>query len=92
MKRVRKISLFVLVAFVAVFALSAFTSSAEAGGCHKYYPTYSYGHVHKHIDYHYPVSYWPTYDYIKPISYPVTYYDCYGHPYVVWQTSYSYTP
>jgi hypothetical protein len=97
MKAVRKISLFVLVAFVAVFALGAFTSSAEAGGCHSYgfssYPSYGHSHaVHKHYDYHYPVSYWPTYDYVKPISYPATYYDCYGRPYVVWQTSYSYTP
>src|SRR5262245_36038956 len=105
MKTVRKISLLVLVAFVAVFALGSFTSSAEAGGCHSYgyssyspsfkycdynsYKPYCYG------DYCYPSytsCYYPTYNCVKPINYPVTYYDCYGRPYVVWQTSYSYTP
>jgi hypothetical protein len=98
MNAFRKVSLFVLVAFVAVFAVSALSSSAEAGGCHSYGhgSSYSSYHNHGHHLHRYPVShasyYWPTYDYVKPISYPVTYYDCYGHPYVVWQTSYSYTP
>jgi hypothetical protein len=97
MNAFRKISLVVLVAFVAVFALGVFASSAEAGGCHS--SGYGGGSSTKFCDYgsygNYTSCYggnwyWPTtYPCVKPISYPVTYYDCYGRPYVVWQTSYS---
>jgi hypothetical protein len=87
----RRISLVVLVALVAVFALGAFGSTAEAG--HHGHGHHHHGHFHvkypSHISYG---TYWPTYQFVKPISYPVTYYDCYGRPYVVWQTSYSTNP
>jgi hypothetical protein len=105
MNAFRKVSLFVLVAFVAVFAVGVLSSSAEAGGCHSSgyggsYSSYSSYGTSKPYCYGgscYPstyTSYYPTYNYncVKPVSYPVTYYDCYGHPYVVWQTSYSYSP
>jgi hypothetical protein len=85
----RKISLVVLVALVVVVAFGVLGSSAEAGG-------HGHGHHHHHGHFHvkYPSyinygAYWPTYQYVKPVSYPVTYYDCYGRPYVVWQTSYN---
>jgi hypothetical protein len=92
MNAFRKASLVFVVALVAVFALGAFQSSAEAGG-HNHHGHNHHGHHfhhghHHHVKY-YPSHYWPTYDYVKPASYPVTYYDCYGRPYVVWQTSYS---
>jgi len=99
----RKVGLFV-VAVVIVVALGAFSSSAEAGGHyssgHKSF--YSPGHFHYggYSNYgscyggnYYTSYYLPTsYTYIKPVSYPVTVYDRYGRPYVVWQTSYSYQP
>jgi hypothetical protein len=95
MNVLRKMSLFVLVAFVAVIALGVFSSSAEAGGWHghsSFYPSIKYLNYGSY-DCYGGHGYWPTtYNYYKPISYPVTYYDCYGHPYVVWQTSYSYAP
>jgi hypothetical protein len=100
MNAFRKTSLFVLVAFVAVLALSVFPSSAEAGGCHSsgygggIYSSYSnYGNYGNYSSCYGGNCYWPTtYQYVKPVSYPVTFYDCYGRPYVVWQTSYSYQP
>jgi hypothetical protein len=88
----RKASVLVLVAFVAVLAIGMFQSSAEAGGCHSYgyhhvkYPTVSYSPYNNCYS---GTCYWPTYHVAKPISYPVTYYDCYGRPYIVWQTSHS---
>jgi hypothetical protein len=90
MNAFRKTSFVVLLAFAAVLALGVFQSSAEAGGCHSHsygsYPSYSYANYGSY-------SYWPTtYNYYKPVSYPVTHYDCYGQPYVIWQTSYSYHP
>jgi hypothetical protein len=123
MNAFRKISLIVLVAFVAVFALSAFDSVAEASNGHSgsnykscyspshcnYSPSYcnysncytpSYCNYGSCYDYSscygsscYNTCYYPTnYQCIKPISFPVTVYDCYGRPSVVWQTSYSYQP
>ena len=88
MNAFRKISLVVLVAIVAAFAVGALNSTAQAGGhCHSYH---NVGHYHvnypSHVNY---ATYWPTYEYVKPISYPVTYYDCHGRPYVVWQSSYT---
>jgi hypothetical protein len=89
MNAFRKIGLVVLIALVAVFALSLLESSAVAGGHHGH-GHHHHGHFHvKYLDYG---AYWPTYQYVKPISYPVTYYDCYGRPYVVWQTSYNTNP
>jgi hypothetical protein len=41
-------------------------------------------HYPKYVNYH-----WPQYHVAKPILVPVTQYDCYGQPYIVWQTSYS---
>jgi hypothetical protein len=103
MNAFRKSSLFVLFGFVALLALSLTATTAEAGGCHKGYGFHkSYGHhsvsypsypsVYNHNACYGPSCYWPTYQVAKPISYPVTYYDCYGQPYIVWQTSYSYLP
>jgi hypothetical protein len=106
MNVLRKTSLFVLVAFVAVFAFGVLSSSAEAGGgCHSYsfssycptykycdYPSYKYCNYGSY-DCYGGYCYWPTtYNCYKPVCYPVTNYDCYGRPYVVWQTSYSYAP
>lgn len=99
----RKIGLF-FVAVVIVVALGAFQSSAEAGGHHSsghksfHSPShFNYGGFSKYGSCYggncYTSYYLPTsHACIKPASYPVTVYDCYGRPYVVWQTSYSYHP
>jgi hypothetical protein len=105
MNAFRKIGLVAVVALVAVFALGFLSSSAEAGGCHSsnYGGSFSkycgsYGNYNCYGGSCYPTTscyggscYWPTtYNCLKPTSYPVTYYDCYGRPYVVWQTSYNF--
>jgi hypothetical protein len=81
----RRISLVLLVSLVAVFAFGAWSPSAEAG--HHGHGHHHHGHFHvkypSHVHYD---TYWPHV--VKPVSYPVTYYDCYGRPYIVWQTSY----
>lgn len=88
MNAFRGISLVILVAIVAVFAVGVLGSSAEAG--QHGHGHHHHGHFHltypSYVDYG---TYWPTYQSVKPISYPVTYYDCYGRPYIVWQTSYT---
>jgi hypothetical protein len=97
MSVLRNTALLVLVACVAVLAVGVLPSSAQAGGCHgygysSYYPSWNHASYSNYDCYH-GHCYWPaTYHTVKPISYPVTYYDCYGLPYVVWQTSYSYAP
>jgi hypothetical protein len=106
MNAFRKSSVLVLVAFVAVLALGL-VSSAEAGGCHSGGYGYSTSYSHYPSSYncygnscYYPTSnYYPTTSYYpttyscyKPVCYPVTTYDCYGHPSTVWQTSYTYQP
>ncbi len=52
-------------------------SSCYGNSC--YYPTSCYDYS----------CYYPTYQVAKPIHYPVTQYDCYGRPQVVWQTNYT---
>jgi hypothetical protein len=80
-----------------VLAIAIAATSAEAGGyCTSYghysasYPSISYRSLN--TTYYGAHSYWPAYRVARPISYPVTYYDCYGRPYVVLQTTYSYLP
>jgi hypothetical protein len=87
MNAFRKAGLAVVITLVAVLALGVIQPSAEAGGHNHHGHHFHHGH-HHHVKF-YPTYYWPTYNYVKPVSYPVTYYDCYGRPYVVWQTSYS---
>jgi hypothetical protein len=89
MNALRKTRLFVLFAFVAVLAVSLTAAPANAGGCHSYsfhssYPSYcNYGSY----------CYQPVVKYVvKPITYPVTQYDCYGQPYVIWKTTYQTVP
>jgi hypothetical protein len=93
MNACRKARLFVLLGLVAVLALGLSVAPAEAGGHH----VHKFHHVSypKYVNYgHYcPTAYQPIVKYVvKPISYPVTHYDCYGQPYVVWQTSYQTVP
>jgi hypothetical protein len=89
MNAFRKISLVVLLTVVAVIALGGLTSTAEAG----HHGHHHHGHFHvKYPSYINYGAYWPSYEFVKPISYPVTYYDCYGRPYIVWQTSYGTNP
>lgn len=96
---------FVAVLALGVFESSAEAggchSSGYGGGSYSSYCNYgNYGNYSScYGGSCYPAScysgscYWPTtYQCVKPVSYPVTFYDCYGRPYVVWQTSYSYQP
>jgi hypothetical protein len=97
MNAFRKVRLFVLLGFVAVLTLGLSAAPAEAGGHHGHQHFHNFHHVSypKYINYgHYcPTSYQPIIKYVvKPISYPATYYDCYGQPYVVWQTTYQTVP
>jgi hypothetical protein len=92
MNAFRKIRMFVLLGFVAVLALGLSTAPAEAGH-HHFHKFHHFGHKHFHHGHYWPTYYQPIVKYIvKPVSYPVTYYDCYGQPYVVWQTSYQTVP
>lgn len=87
----RRISLVVLVALAAVFAFGVLGSSAEAG--HHGHAHQHHGHVHvKYPSYAHYDTYWPTHEFVQPFSYPVTHYDCYGRPYIVWQASYGTNP
>jgi len=91
----RKTRLVVLFALVALLGLSLSAVPAEAGGqfkfqvhnVHSTYPSYfNYSH-------YCPTGDQPIVKYVvKPYSYPVTLIDCYGQPYVVWQTSYRTVP
>jgi hypothetical protein len=106
MNAFRKASVVVLVMLVAVIALGVFESSAQAGGgCYNYgggYKCYTPSYTNYSSCYgnscYYPTScydyscYYPTYQVAKPINYPVTQYDCYGRPYVTWQTNYTQNP
>jgi hypothetical protein len=94
MNAFRKTSLIVLVALVAIVAVGACQSSAVAGGHNhlKFHHSFHLGHHHGHLHTVYPryVNYnWRA---AKPLVVPVTYYDCYGRPYIVWTTNYSYLP
>jgi hypothetical protein len=92
MNAFRKSRLFVLVGLLAVLAIGLSAAPAEAGNHHNFHKSHHVGHKHFHHG-HYWGHYQPTLKYVvKPISYPVTYYDCYGQPYVVWQTSYQTVP
>jgi hypothetical protein len=102
MNAFRKIRLAVLLVSLSVLALAA-AAPAKAGnhcGPHGCYPTsycstYScypgfYGSYCRTVPYCPTYNYCPTYSYcLKPICSPVTVYDCYGLPHVVYQTSYS---
>jgi hypothetical protein len=93
MNAFRKISLVVLFAVVAVFAFGVSSPTAEAGHHGHGHHHHHHGHFHvKHPSYVHYDTYWPSQHFVKPLSYPVTYYDCYGRPYIVWQTSYGTNP
>lgn len=93
----RKSILLAATLLIAALAIGMTASSAEAGnhGYHNVHKIHSFGYPSyfgNYSSYYGHSCYWPTYQVVKPISYPVTYYDFYGRPYVVWQTSYSYAP
>ena len=99
----RKTSFVVVLGFVVLIAFGLAATTAEAGGCHHGYGFHSSYRIHNvgypsYFNYssytscYGPSCYLPTYQVAKPVSYPVTFYDCYGRPYIVWQTSYSYLP
>ncbi|MEX2308234.1 MAG: hypothetical protein WD738_11605 [Pirellulales bacterium] len=96
MNAFRKFRLVILFGLVAALALGVSVATAEAGGHHTFY---KFHNVHSsypsHCNYghYYPTLYQPMVNYVvKPYSYPVTLVDCYGQPYVVWQTSYQSVP
>ena len=88
----RKIRLVGLLSLVAVLALGMSVASAEAGCHYNFNPSHS--SYSSYCNYGYcPTVYRPVVKYVvKPYSYPVTLIDCYGQPYVVWQTSYQTVP
>jgi hypothetical protein len=98
MNAFRKTSLVVLVALLAIVAVGVFQSSAIAGGHnhnhhnnnhhkhHNFHHSFHHGH---HGHFHYPKYVNYHWQYAKPVLVPVTHYDCYGQPYIVWQTNYS---
>jgi hypothetical protein len=96
MSTFRRISLVVLVAVLAVVGVGALQSPAVAGGHnhhHNHHHAFHHGHHHHghfHVTYPKYVNY--NWQYANPILVPVTYYDCYGQPYIVWQTKYSHLP
>jgi hypothetical protein len=101
MNALRKTRWFVLFGWFAALAIGFSASKAEASGCHGYgfsYASYSPKYCYTPTYCAYP-SYGASYDYscylpavqsyATPYCYPVTSYDCFGHPYVVWQTGYN---
>ena len=99
MNAFRKNRLFVLFASVAVLALGLSVAPADAGNHkHGHHGHGHHGHNFHHVKHFnhghfYPKFHQPLVKYVvKPISYPVTQYDCYGQPYVIWQTSYQTVP
>jgi hypothetical protein len=94
MNAFRNSRLLVLVAFVAVLALGLAVAPADAGNHHNFHNVHNFHHVkHFHHGHFWPTHYQPVVKYVvKPYSYPVTLIDCYGQPYVVWQTSYQTVP
>jgi hypothetical protein len=95
MNAFRNIRALILFGLLAVPALSLGPAPAQAGGLHKLhspkvhsvYPSY-FHHAH-----YCPNVYQPIVKYVvRPYSYPVTLVDCYGRPYVVWQTAYRTVP
>lgn len=93
MNAFRRSRLIVLLGLVAVLALSLSVATAEAGGHKHFHKFHHFGHKQFHYGHYWPTHYQPIVKYtVKPISYPVTYYDCYGQPYVVWQTTYNTVP
>jgi hypothetical protein len=100
MNAFRKIRMLVLVLMVALVVVGLAAASAQASGnCHGstkffntscYYPSYpsyaNYG-AFNYSCFTPAVAYCAT----QPYCFPVTMYDCYGRPYIVWQTSYGTT-
>jgi hypothetical protein len=101
MNALRKFCAAILLSSLSVLALGAFAAPAQAGqpycgpyGCHKtpvycntlhFYPTSGLCG-----NYCRTTTCLPTYNCCpKPTCYPVTLYDCFGRPYVVYQTGYS---
>jgi hypothetical protein len=104
MNALRKNRWFVLFGLFAALAIGFFASNAEASGCRGYgfsYASYAPKYCYTPTYGAYPSypSYGAYYDYscylpavqhcATPYCYPVTSYDCYGRPYVVWQTGYN---
>jgi hypothetical protein len=99
MNAFRKIRLLSLIVLVALLAAGLATTSAHANGsCHtpKYcapsYCTTNYCYP-SYCNYSFDYSCFQPASYCYPQQYcfPVTVYDCYGRPSVVWQTSYGQT-
>jgi hypothetical protein len=69
------------------------TAPAEAGG-HHIHKFHHFAHAkHFYRAHYWPARYQPIVKYsVTPVSYPVTYYDSFGQPYVVWQTIYRSVP
>jgi hypothetical protein len=107
MNSLRTTRWFVVFGLLAVLAVGFAAPSAEASGCHGYGFGYSY-YTPKYHSYSPTYCAYPSYanygcyDYscylpavqycAKPYSYPVTSYDCFGRPSVVWQTGYNTVP
>ncbi|MEX2316695.1 MAG: hypothetical protein WD669_06060 [Pirellulales bacterium] len=99
MNAFRKIRMLSLVLLVALMVVGLAATSAHAnGGCYNgsskyfntscYYPTYTnYGNYGFDYSCFTPATYCAP----QPYCFPVTMYDCYGRPYVVWQNSYGQT-
>ena len=93
MNAFRKTRLFVLIGFVAVLALGFTAMPAEAGSHHNFHHFHNVHSFYPSYGNYCPTVYQPIVRYVvKPYSYPVTLIDCYGQPYVVWQTSYQTVP
>lgn len=95
MNAFRKIRFAVLLGSLSVLALGTIAAPAKAG--HGYCGSYGYSGPYCNYAttafygaYYRTAPCWPTYNYcVRPVSIPVTVYDCYGLPHVVYQTSYS---
>jgi hypothetical protein len=102
MNALRNTRLFVLVGLFAVLLIGISAVNADAS-CYSYKTFYSPGYSHFTSYSTYPSycsygtfnygNYWPAVSYgAAPLSYPVTTYDSFGRPVVVWQTGYSTLP
>jgi hypothetical protein len=91
MNAIRRIRFAALLGSLSVLALIAVAAPAKAGHGH-------HGHGHHHFGLYssYPTALYDSHCHttpyiytLKPIYYPVTTYDCFGHPHIVYQTGYT---
>ncbi len=77
MHSLRKVRFLALAGLVVLVLGSVAATSAEAGCGHGYA-------THVVASHYAPVGHWV----LRPYTYAVTHFDCYGHPYIVWKTGY----